>query len=134
MEDHQKNIILNTSASHPFKTPATAPTEFYSNFLPKKSQFKAKELLSHHFMIEKICFNPGASFITCLWNAKFFWILPDSPSGVSIFHCPEHKSLNATKLEKECIFASINKVKANNLEKLSKQNYTYLRLSWIWSL
>jgi hypothetical protein len=42
--------------------------------------------------------------------------------------------LNATKLEKECSCASINKVKANNLEKLSKQNYTYLRLSWIWSL
>lgn len=50
----------------------------------------------------------------------FFWILPDSPSGVSIFFCPESKSRNAAEIERERSFALIDKVKANDLEKLSK--------------
>jgi len=45
-------------------------------------------------MLEKISFNPGASFVT----SKFF--LPGSPLGVSIFFCLESKSLNTTKLKK----------------------------------
>jgi hypothetical protein len=83
LEDHRKIMILNASAVPPYEEPAPVPTEFYSSSLQRKSQFKAKERLTHHFMLEKISVNPGASFITCLWNTEFFWILPDSPSGAS---------------------------------------------------
>jgi hypothetical protein len=120
-EEHGQTMILNASATPPFKSSATKPTEFYSNFLRKKSQFKAKELLAHHLMLEKVSFNPGASFVTCLWNADFFWVLPNSPSGVSIFFCPESKYLNTAELEKERSFDLIDKVKANDLERSSKE-------------
>jgi hypothetical protein len=114
-------MILNASATPPYDSSANNPKEFYANFLQRKSQFKAKELLAHRLMLEKISFNPGASFVTCLWNIDFFWILPDSPSGVSFFFCPDSKSLNAAELEKERSFALIDKVNSNNLDKLSKQ-------------
>jgi hypothetical protein len=121
LESHHQQLILNALAQPPYDSPAMTPTEFYSTFLKKKSQFKAKETLTQRFLLEKINFNPGAAFITCLWHAEFFWILPDSPSGVSIFFCPESKSINITELERECSFALIDKVKADDLEKLSKQ-------------
>jgi hypothetical protein len=117
LEEHRRLMILNASTTPPFDSPANSP----ANFLRRKSQFKAKEQLTHRLMLEKISFNPRASFVTCLWNADFFWILPDSPSGISIFFCPESKSLNPVELEKERSFALIDKVKANKLEKLSKQ-------------
>ena len=49
-----------------------------------------------------------------------FWTLPDTP-GVSIFFCPEAKSLNAAELEKEKTFALADKVKVEDLSKISKQ-------------
>lgn len=85
LEEHRQLMILNASATPPYDSSANNPKEFYANFLQRKSQFKAKELLAHRLMLEKISFNPGASFVTCLWNIDFFWILPDSPSGVSFF-------------------------------------------------
>jgi len=78
-------------------------------------------MMTRHFQLNKVTFNPSTSFIANLWNSYFFWILPDSPSGVSIFFCPETKSLNATELEKERNFALADKVKAGEIEKLSKQ-------------
>lgn len=93
LEFYRKNLILNAMANPPFDSLAEAPTEFYNMFLSKKSQFKAKEALSHCLLMEKISFNPGTAFMTCLWHAEFFWILPDSPSRVSVFFCPEAKSL-----------------------------------------
>jgi hypothetical protein len=121
LEEHIQTMILNASAIPPFESCATEPTEFYLKFFKNESQFKAKDLLAHRLILEKVSFNPGASFVTCLWNADLFWILPDSPSGISIFFCPESKSLHATELEKERCFALIDKVKVNDLEKLSKQ-------------
>jgi hypothetical protein len=121
LELHRKKLILNASATPPFDTQASHPTEFYNSFLSKKSQFKAKEMMTHLFHLNKVAFNPSTSFIANLWNSDFFWILPDSPSEVSIFFCPETKSLNATELEKERNFALADKVKAGELEKLSKQ-------------
>jgi hypothetical protein len=59
-----------------------------------------KEVIKHCFYLEKIEFNPNASFVANLWNCVFFWILRDLPSGVSIFFCPETTSLNAAELEK----------------------------------
>ncbi len=88
LELHRKNLILNASASPPFDTQASHPTEFYNSFLSKKSQFKAKEMMTHHFHLNKVAVNPSTSFIANLWNSDFFWILPESPSGVSIFFCP----------------------------------------------
>ncbi len=90
LDEHSLKIlmILNASATPPLDSPANSPTEFYANFLQRKSQFKAKELITHRLMLEKISFYPRVSFVTCLWNADFFWILPDSPSGsVSFVTC-----------------------------------------------
>jgi len=94
-------LILNASSIPPFTTEASHPTEFYTAFLSKKSQFKAKDILIHRFQIDKLAFNPNSTFITNLWNSEFFWLLPDSPSGISIFYCPEIKSTHTFKLERE---------------------------------
>jgi hypothetical protein len=51
----------------------------------------------HHLLMDRISFNPGADFFTCLWNA-------DSLSSISIFFCPKAKFLNASELEKEKSF------------------------------
>jgi hypothetical protein len=121
LESYRKNLILNASATPPFDVPALKPTKFYNTFLSKKSQFKAKEMMTHRFHLDKIAFNLSTAFISNLWNSDFFWILPDSPSGVSIFFCPETKSINAFELEKERNFALTDKVKAGDIEKLTKQ-------------
>jgi hypothetical protein len=89
LEPHKQNLILNASAIPPFDSPASEPTEFYSTFLKKKTQFKAKEMLLYQLSINNIAFNPNTHFVSCLWNCEFLWILPDSPSGNSIFFCPE---------------------------------------------
>jgi hypothetical protein len=38
LEPHKKNFILNTSAIPPYDSQVAEPTEFYSQFLAKKSQ------------------------------------------------------------------------------------------------
>jgi hypothetical protein len=78
-------------------------------------------MLTHRFLIDKISFNPSAAFTNCIWSGDFFWILPDSPSGISIFYCPECKSLNAHELEKERALALADKIKQGDIEKMSKQ-------------
>ncbi len=80
------------------------------------SQFKAKEMMTHRFYLNKITFNPNLSFVVNLWNCNFFWILPDSPSSVSIFFGPEKKSLNAAELEKERTFMLADKIKAVDIK------------------
>jgi len=121
LEEHRKNLILNASAIPPFDETAPHPTEFFTTFLSKKSQFKAKDMLVHRLQSEKICFNPGSSFVNNLWNCDLFWLLPDSPSGVSIFFCPETKSANASEIEKDHLLALADKVHLSDIEKLSKQ-------------
>jgi hypothetical protein len=121
LESHRKNLILNASAIPPFTKAASSPTEFYTAFLAKKSQFKAKDMLLHRFHADKIAFNPNSTVVTNLWNSEFFWILPDSPSGISIFYCPESKSSSSYELEKERSLALIDKVNAADIEKLAKQ-------------
>ncbi len=121
LEHHKKSMILNASAVPPFEFPAETPTEFYASFLSKKSQLTAKDMLTHRFLVDKISFNPSASFTNCLWSGDFFWILPDSPSGISIFYCPESKSLNAYELEKERSFALADKIKQGDIDKVTKQ-------------
>ncbi len=121
LESHRKNLILNASAIPPFDSKASQPTEFHIAFLAKKSLFKATDFLVHRFTMDQIAFNPGTSFISGLWNSDFFWTLPDTPSGVCIFFCPETNSLNAAELEKEKTFALADKVKAEDLNKISKQ-------------
>jgi hypothetical protein len=101
LEPHKKQLILNVSAIPPYDSSSLEPTKFYSQFLAKKSQFKAKEMLLNRLSIEDITFNPNTNFVSCLWNCEFLWILPDSPSGISIYFCPKAKSLNASDLEKE---------------------------------
>jgi len=78
-------------------------------------------MLVHRLQSEKICFNPGSSFVNNLWNCDLFWLLPDSPSGVSIFFCPETKSANASDIEKDRLLALADKVHLSDIEKLSKQ-------------
>jgi hypothetical protein len=121
LEPYHKQLILNTSAVTPFDAAPTKPIEFYQNFLSKKSQFKVKDMLIHCLQMEKIAFHPNATYFTNLWNCEFYWILPDSPSGISIFFCPETKSLNAHELEKEHNLALADKIKNADIEKLSKQ-------------
>jgi hypothetical protein len=121
LEDHRKNLILNASALPPYNRKAPKATEFYSTFLAKKSQFKAKDMLLHQLHSEKIAFIPSSGFVNNLWNCEFFWLLPDSPSGVSIFFCPETKSSNASDIEKERMLALADKVNVSDIEKLTKQ-------------
>jgi len=45
----------------------------------------------------------------CLWSGDFFWILPNFPSGISIFYFPKSKSLNAHELEKKRNLAGADK-------------------------
>jgi hypothetical protein len=78
-------------------------------------------MILHRFHLDKVAFNPSTYFIANLWHGDFFWLLLDSPSGVSIFFCPETKLLNAAELEKEKNFALVDKVKPDDIEKLSKQ-------------
>jgi hypothetical protein len=66
LESHRKNLILNASALPPFGTRASKPTNFYSDFLSKKSLFKAKEFMAHHFIINKTNFNPGHLYLGTL--------------------------------------------------------------------
>jgi hypothetical protein len=103
------------------KLAATTPTEFYTTFLGKKSQFKAKDMIVHKLQSEKIAFNPNSSFINSLWNCEFFWLLPDTPSGISIFFCHETKSSNANEIENERLLALADKVNISDIEKLTKQ-------------
>jgi hypothetical protein len=134
LETHRKNLILNASAIPPFSKAATNPTEFFTAFLAKKSQFKAKDMLVHRFHNDKITFNPNPTFITNLWNSEFFWLLPDSPSGISIFYCPETKASSSYEMEKERNLALADKVNTGDLEKLSKQKIsipsTLMDLMW----
>jgi len=134
LESHRKQLILNASAVPPFTRAATSPTEFYTAFLAKKSQFKAKDMLVHRFYNDKIAFNPNTTFITNMWNSEFFWLMPDHPSGISIFYCPETKSVNTQELERERSLALVDKVNALDLEKLSKQKMslpaTLMDLVW----
>jgi len=121
LESHRQRLILNASAIPPFDTVATTPTEFYLSFLAKKSQFKAKDVLTHRLQLDKVTFNPNPTFITNMWNCDFFWLLPDSPSGISIFFCPETKSSNYSNLEKERNLALSDKIKPIDIKNLSKQ-------------
>jgi hypothetical protein len=122
LESYRKNLILNASVEPPINTQAEKPTEFYNTFLSKKSRFKAKDMILHRVHLDKTAFIPSAVFISNLWNCDFFWTLPDSPSGVSIFFCPETKTINAQELEKERNLALADKVKIGDIDKLSKQN------------
>jgi hypothetical protein len=134
LETHRKTLILNASAvPPPFNKAAEHPTEFLTNFLAKKSQFKAKDMLLHRFHSDKVAFNPNSTFVTNLWNAEFFWILPDSPSGVSIFYCPEPKSSNSYELEKERNLALIDKVNQSDIEKLAKQKMSLPSSLMVWT-
>jgi len=135
LEEHRKNLILNASAHPPFSSAANSPTEFYMAFLAKKSHFKAKDMILHKLQAEKVSFNPSSSFINNLWNCDFFWLLPDTPSGISIFYCPETKSSNANEIEKERLLALADKVNVTDMEKLSKQKLyipnTLMDLVWM---
>jgi hypothetical protein len=121
LEEHRKNLFLNASALPPYDTPAPQPMEFLTTFLAKKSQFKAKDMILHRLHSEKISFNPGSSFVNNLWNCDFFWLLPDTPSGMSIFFCPETKSASASDIEKDRVLALADKVNLSGIEKLPKQ-------------
>jgi hypothetical protein len=77
-------------------------------------------MLIHQLHLEKISLIPSSAFINNLWICEFFWILPDSPSGIRTLYCPEMKSANATEMEKERMLAP-NKVNLSDIEKLAKQ-------------
>jgi hypothetical protein len=108
---------------------AVTPTEFYSTFLSKKSQFKAKEMMTNHFHLDKIAFNTNSSLLANLWNCIFFWILPNMLSGVNIFFCPEMKSLSAPELKKECLLWQI-KSKQVTSRNIQSKSFNYQTPSW----
>jgi len=124
LEPLKELFILNASATPPYDIAPSEPTELYSQFLAKKSQFKAKELLLYKLSVEEIAFNPNANFVSCLWNCEVLWILPNSPSDVSIVFCPESKSLNDSGLEKERMLSMADKVEQTDIDKLAKQKLT----------
>jgi len=125
LELHKQNLILNASAVPPFDQKATEPSEFYKTFSQKKTQFKAKEFLIHRLHIDNIAFHPSSTFTTCLWNCEFLWLTPDLPSGVSIFFCPKISSLNSTEIERDRSLALVDKIKATDIEKLTKEKFSF---------
>ncbi len=132
LELHKKNLILNTSAKPPYDTQAKEPSEFFKNFLQKKTQFKAKEFLVHRLQIDNIAFHPSSSFAANLWNCDFLWLTPDMPSGVSIFFCPEISSLNTFEIEKDRNLALVDRSNKLILKKIQKRNFVYQIQSWKW--
>jgi hypothetical protein len=128
LEEHRKNLILNASAQPPFSTAASSPTEFYTAFLARKSQFKAKDMIIHKLQSKKVAFNPNSSFINSLWNCEFFWLLPDTPSGISIFFCPETKSSNANEIEKKRLSALYIPNTLMDLVWMTQNFYTVIKL------
>lgn len=124
LESHKKQFILNASALPPHDSAPLELTNFYSLFLAKKSQLKAKEMFFNWISNDDITFNLNTKLVSCLWNCEFLWILPDSPSGISIFFCSEAKSMNASDLKRERLLLLVDKVKQINLEKLSNPKIT----------
>jgi hypothetical protein len=135
LEPHKKTLILIASALPPSNTQLDEPTDFYKSFLQKKTQFKAKELLVHCLNIDNVSFHPTTSFVDCLWNSNFTWLTPDLPSRISIFFCPELPSINSSDIEKDRNLALIDKVKPGDIEKLSKQKFSFpdsiMELVWL---
>jgi hypothetical protein len=135
LELHKRNLILNASANPPYDTQAIEPTEFYKQFLQKKTQFKAKEFLVHRLQIDNIAFHPSSTFAASLWNCDFLWLTPDLPSGVSIFFCPEISSLNSHEIEKDRNLALVDKIKQTDIDKISKEKFslpeTVMDMVWL---
>jgi hypothetical protein len=125
LEPHKKQLILNASAVSPYDTKALEPSEFFKTFLQKKTQFKAKEFLVHRLHINNIAFHPSSAFSSCLWNCDFLWLTPDLPSGISVFFCPELSSLNSQEIEKDQNLAAVNKIKISDIDKISKEKFTF---------
>lgn len=57
----------------PFDSPATKPADSYNTFLSKKSQIKTKEMMLHHFYLDKVAFNPSTDLISNLWDSDCFF-------------------------------------------------------------
>jgi hypothetical protein len=123
LEQHKKNLILNASAIPPYDEQAPQPTDFLLQFMSKKNQFKAKEMLSHRLSLENIPFHPSTQMVSCLWNGDYMWLTPDYPSGISIFFCPELSTVNSFELEKDRSLALADKVKQGDIEKITKQKF-----------
>jgi hypothetical protein len=125
LEYHKKNLILNASALPSFDQAADEPTEFYKNFLQKKTQFKAKDFLMHRLQVDNISYHPSSLFVNCLWNADFLWLTPDFPAGLSIFFCPAVSLVNSYELERDRNLALVDKIKQSDIEKLSKEKFSF---------
>jgi hypothetical protein len=124
LEPHKKNLTLNASSPPPYDTRNDEPTEFYKTFLQKKTQFKAKELSVHRLNIDNVSFHPTISFVACLWNSDFTWLMPDLPFSLSIFFCSKISSITSANTEKDRILAFVDKMKPGDFEKTSKQKFS----------
>jgi hypothetical protein len=118
-------MILNASATPPFDEQASEPSDVLLQFMGKKNQFKAKEMLFHRLSIYNTPFHPNTQMVSCLWNADFFWLTPDYPPGVSIFFCPELSTVNSVELEKDRTLALVDKVKHGDLENIVEAKVFY---------
>jgi hypothetical protein len=134
LESNRKKLILYASAVPPFDSEASNPTECYTSFLSNKSQFKAKDMLVHRFHTVRIAFNPNPTFVTNFWNCEFSY-LTLHPELASSTASQEMKSSNANELDKERYLTLTDKVKATDIEKLSKQKMflltTLMDLVWM---
>jgi hypothetical protein len=63
------------------------------DFLSRKTQFKARNILITCLNHDKIYFHPSSAFAAYLYNADWIWEKPDSPTGISVFFCPESSSI-----------------------------------------
>jgi hypothetical protein len=71
LEPHHKNLVLNASAVPPYDSPALSPNEFYTTFLGKKSQFKAKEMYSP-ILPGQNCIQPTSLLVYLVDDEKQF--------------------------------------------------------------
>ncbi len=124
LDNHRQLLILNASASEPFDDKATSPTPFYRDFLVKKTQFKAREMLLHRLNQENILFLPSAAFAGHLYNANWLWPTPANPSGISIFFSPEPTSASITT-DPDRGLALLDKVERADISKLTKEKFEF---------
>jgi hypothetical protein len=122
LEPHRKNLILNASAPEPFDTAPDKPTAFYDDFLSRKTQFKARDILITRLNQDKIYFRPSSAFAAYLYSADWIWEKPETPTGISVFYCPESSSISTSYNDYEKALVMLNKIERQDIKRLMSQS------------
>lgn len=78
----------------------------------------------HHLTLENVLFQPSPAFAANLYSADWVWLIPDKPSGISIFFCPDSSSAPQYITDYEKGLALLEKIEKSDVTKLIKQSIT----------